>query len=384
MKPLALSSIRKQNLSQVLDLLTLSPACTRQDLAEATGLSQMTVTNLVEMLKKQGVLHLTPIQRDESRSQLKGRKADAITLSGDKKAWLIVDIASRQFSMTLLGFDVTTLMELHDDQPGEYLPQLEAFLQESRPKIQEALKGRDLLGVAIIAPGPYEIASDTVSNQRLPQLNNVRIKELFRRCLGDYDYYVDEDVKFAVRAFSDKIISNQCEVLYYLYIGEGVGGAAVHGGNMLRGLNATAGDAGHLLGRGGFTFESRLSTEAFARTLGLEDSLTPEQQQEALHRLAEENPQRYDAALDDMASITAKMLHGVLWMLDPTHIIIDCVYARTREKQFIAAVEKHLTLHFAGETRLLPQIFPTAPGLSSVVRGAVCVLQRAWLERILM
>ena len=60
MKPLALSSIRKQNLSQVLDLLTLSPACTRQDLAEATGLSQMTVTNLVEMLKKQGVLHLTP------------------------------------------------------------------------------------------------------------------------------------------------------------------------------------------------------------------------------------------------------------------------------------------------------------------------------------
>ena len=85
-----------------------------------------------------------------------------------------------------------------------------------------------------------------------------------------------------------------------------------------------------------------------------------------------------------MASITAKMLHGVLWMLDPTHIIIDCVYARTREKQFIAAVEKHLTLHFAGETRILPQIFPTAPGLSSVVRGAVCVLQRAWLERILM
>ena len=76
--------------------------------------------------------------------------------------------------------------------------------------------------------------------------------------------------------------------------------------------------------------------------------------------------------------------NGVLWMLDPTHIIIDCVYARTREKQFIAAVEKHLTLHFADETRILPQIFPTAPGLSSVVRGAVCVLQRAWLERILM
>lgn len=384
MKPLALSSIRQQNLRKVLDLLTLTPAMTRLELSEAAGLSQMTVTNLVDLLKEQGVLQFKPIAREEKDRPAQGRKADAISLCGENKAWLIVDISNRQFTMTLMGFNMAPLLALHDDQQGEYIPRLEDFLRTSREKVLHALENRTLLGVAIVTPGPYEISSDTVNNQRLPQLNGVKVKELFRRCLGDYDYYVDEDVKFAVRAFSDKIISNQCEVLYYLYIGEGVGGAAVHGGNMLRGLNATAGDAGHLLGRGGFTFESRLSTEAFARTLGLEDSLTPEQQQEALHRLAEENPQRYDAALDDMASITAKMLHGVLWMLDPTHIIIDCVYARTREKQFIAAVEKHLTLHFAGETRLLPQIFPTAPGLSSVVRGAVCVLQRAWLERILM
>ena len=382
MKPLALSSIRKQNLSQVLDLLTLSPACTRQDLAEATGLSQMTVTNLVEMLKKQGVLHLTPIQRDESRSQLKGRKADAITLSGDKKAWLIVDIASRQFSMTLLGFDVTTLMELHDDQPGEYLPQLEAFLQESRPKIQEALQGRDLLGVAIIAPGPYEIASDTVSNQRLPQLNNVRIKELFRRCLGPYEYYVDEDVKFAVRAFSDLIVLNHCEVLYYLYIGEGVGGAAVHGGDMLRGLNATAGDAGHLsCGKAG-TFESRLSTEAFLRHLDVTVPPSAERLPLLLEEIAASQPERYAAALDAMAKTTAEMLHGVLWLLDPTHIIVDCVYAPAGDA-FVQSIEQHLRQLFQGETRLLPQLLPCEPGVSSVLRGAVSVLQRAWLDRLL-
>ena len=384
MKPLALSSIRHQNLRKVLDLLTLSPAMTRLELAEAAGLSQMTVTNLVDLLKEQGVLQFKPIAREEKDRPAQGRKADAISLRGDAKAWLVVDISNRQFTMTLMGFDMAPLMEIHDDQQGEYIPRLESFLRQGHDQVQQAVGSRQLLGVAIVTPGPYEIASDTVNNQRLPQLNGVKVKEQFRRCLGDYDYYVDEDVKFAVRAFSDLIVSSHCEVLYYLYIGEGVGGAAVHGGNMLRGLNAAAGDAGHLIGRGGFTFESRLSTEAFLRRLGLEDSLTPEQQQEALHRLAQEQPQHYDEALDDMASITAKMFHGVLWMLDPTHIIIDCVYARPREAVFITAVEKHLRQHFAGENRLLPQILPPAPGLGSVVRGAVCVLQRAWLERILM
>ncbi len=383
MKPIALSSIRRQNLEKVLDLLTLAPAMTRQELADATNLSQMTVTNLVELLKKQGVLRLTPMQRDEASRHPQGRKADAISLSGEKKAWLIVNISSRQFSMKMLGFDLSLLLELHDDQQGEYLPRLENFLQESHPKVQGALQHRELLGVAIVTPGPYEISSDTVNNQRLPQLNGVRVKELFRRCLGPYEYYVDEDVKFAVRAFTDLTVLPECEVLYYLYIGEGVGGSAVHGGNMLRGLNATAGDAGHLLDRGGATFESRLSTEAFLRQMDVSEPVSAEKLSGFLEALAQEHPQRYAAALDEMAAITAKMLHGVLWMLDPTHIIVDCVYAHPQEDTFIAAVKKHLQQHFDGENRLLPQLLPCEPGVSSVRRGAVSVLQRAWLERIL-
>ena len=383
MKPLVLSSIRQQNLLKLLDRLTYSPAMTRQELVDATGLSQMTVTNLVELLQKQGVVRLARARRPGDSRPARGRKAEAISLTGEEKAWLIVNISSRQFSMKLRGFDLTPLLELHDDQQGEYLPRLESFLQESREKVLAALGARELLGVAIVTPGPYEISSDTVHNQRLPQLNGVKVKELFRRCLGPYEYYVDEDVKFAVRAFSDLIVSRHCEVLYYLYIGEGVGGSAVHGGNMLRGLNATAGDAGHLLGRGGATFESRISTEAFLRKLELPIPLSPEALPAALDAYAQAHPLRYDAALDEMAAVTAKMLHAVLWMLDPTHIIVDCVYARPREDVFIAAVEKHLRQHFEGEDRLLPQLIPCAPGVSSVLHGAVSVLQRAWLERIL-
>lgn len=378
MKPIALSTIRKQNLRKLLDLLTLSPAMTRQELAESAGLSLMTVTNLVDLLKEHEVLHLMPIHR----GQLTGRKADAISLQGDRKAWLVVDISNTQFHLTLLGFDMHPLMEMYDEQQGEYLARLECFLLSAREKVADALDGRELLGVAIVTPGPYEISSDTVSNQRLPQLNGVRIKEMFQRCLGNHEYYVDEDVKFAVRAFSDLIVQNPCEVLYYLYIGEGVGGAAVHGGNMLRGLNATAGDAGHLRAADGSTYESRLNTEAFARLLKIADHVPTEKWEKCLDA-ASAQPEDYRSALEVMARIAAEMLHGVLWMLDPTHIIIDCVYAHSCMDIFIEAIRQELTKCFAGENRILPDISAAPQGVSSVLRGAVHVLQREWLERLL-
>lgn len=381
MKTIALSTIRHQNLRRMLDLLTLTPSMTRQELADAAGLSLMTVTNLVELLKKQGVLTFTPISREESRRPAHGRKADAISLCGEKKAWLVADISGMQFRLTLLGFDMHRLLDMQDDQPGEYIPRLERFLCQAREKVQAALAGRTLLGVAIVAPGPYEIASDTVFNQRLPQLNGVRIKALFQRCLGDHEYYVDEDVKFAVRAFPALI--DQTEVLYYLYIGEGVGGAAVHSGNMLRGMNATAGDAGHLLDGQGRTYESRLSTAAFARALGAAETASLDALAKELRQMSDAEPDRYRAALDDMAKVAAEMLHGVLWMLDPTHLIIDCPYAEPFMAEFTAGVGRALERRFAGENRVLPQIGAPSPGVRSVLRGAIHVLQKEWLERIL-
>ena len=384
MRVKALSSIRRENLRKVLDLLTVEKTMTRTELAEAAGLSQMTVTNLVDLLKEQEVLQLQPIQREERERPAHGRKAEAISLYGGRRAWLLVDISNQQFRLVLLGFDLCPLLVLHDDHQGRYLERLEACLQAAGEKILSALAGRELLGVAIVTPGPYDIASDTVYNQRIPQLNGVKIKALFRRCLGEYEYYVDEDVKFAVRAFSDLTGDSQCEVLYYLYIGEGVGGAAVHSGNMLRGLNAVAGDPGHLLDSRGNTFESRLNTSAFLRALGVDENLSPELLADTVRRIAEEDHQRYRSALEAMAQAAAEMLHGVLWMLDPTHIIVDCVYAQKARENFVRAVESHLQCRFGGEKRMLPKISASATGVSSVLRGAVCVLQRAWLDRILM
>ncbi len=376
------SAIRKQNVRNILDLLTLQSPRTRQALAEATGLSLMTVTNLIDQLKEQQVLDLAPVVRSGASKRTSGRKAENISLCGKHHAWLIVDLSGMNFRYVLLGFDLSVILEKNCGSEGAYLQRLEAFLCSTRDEIAPYLHSRVLLGVAVVTPGPYEISSDTVYNQRLPELNNVGIKALMHRCLGDYDYYVDEDVKFAVRAFAPLIKQEPCELLYYLFIGEGVGGAAVHGGNMLRGLNATAGDAGQLTTPDGVTYESLLSLSSFAASLGFHDG-NIKQLAEHLRRSAEERPQDYLHALEQAAAVVSEMLYSVLWVLDPSHIIIDCRYAVPLEQDFIRMIAEKLSARLAASGRRFPSICPAPQGMSSVTRGAVQVLQREWIERIL-
>lgn len=382
MKSLDQSSIRKQNVRRILDLLTVQAPRTRQSLAEATGLSLMTVTNLVDQLKEQQVLELAPVPRCGGERPSSGRKAENISLRGSGHAWLIVDLSGKHFRYVLLGFDLCVLCEKNCTAEGEYLSRLTAFLGSIREEIAAPLGDRELLGVAVVTPGPYEISCDTVYNQRLPELNNIRIKALMQRFLGDFDYYVDEDVKFAVRAFAPVIKQDAFELLYYLFIGEGVGGAAVHSGDMLRGLNATAGDAGQLPAPGGVTYESLISLSAFADKLGVSAQDKP-QLMAQLQTFAAEQPQAYLSALKQTADCVGDMLYSVLWVLDPSHIIIDCRYALAFQGEFIRFIAERIAFLLSASGKKLPSLSAVPPGMSSVVRGAVQVLQREWIERIL-
>lgn len=376
MKQNSLTAIRTENLRRLLDLLTLAPPMTRQEMAERTGLSLMSVTNLVDVLKEQDVLRLTPLRR-----QSMGRRAEAISLSGEKKAWLTLDISSRVPRLLVLGFDLSLILEERETQSVDDLEGLRTFLRRVKDKLPQALEGREVLGVAVVTPGPYEIASDTVNNQRMPHLNGVKLKALLQAELGAYDYYVEEDVKFAVRAFAALNEQHRDDVLYYLFIGEGVGGATVHDGNMLRGLNATAGDAGQLTDRDGRPYEAHLSLAAYAGLLDLNADEPPEQLRQALLALAEAEPERCRQALSQMAAVAAEMLHGVLWLLDPQRIIIDCRYASPFGDWFVEQVAQQLCIRFEGTRRILPEISCASQCIPSVLRGAVCVLQRVWLEK---
>lgn len=381
-------SIRRQNMERIWELFTAQAVLTRQDLAEGTGLSLMTVTNLVDQLKRCHVLSFSPpVPQTGPGRRNAGRKADQISLCKERHAWIIVDLTELHFRFCALALDLSCIYEsagwAYDVQRAFSL-NLRAFLRKAREIVEKKLRDREILGVAVVVPGPYDVVTDTVTNKRLPELNTLSIKQTLRDELGLYDYYVDEDVKFAVRAYLSLAAQNDSEVLYYAYIGEGVGGATIHNGNVLRGLNAAAGDVGQLLDRDGRTFESKLSLRVFAQACGLPVEAADDETA-LLARIAQcmrEDFPRYQEALLRAAEGAGDMLYSIAWLLDPGQIVVDCPYAIPYQELFAQRVRQRLTSILGGSLRQLPQVLTCPYEMRSVLYGAVQVLSREWIARI--
>lgn len=388
MKTIDQLSIRKQNILRIWDMLRQHPAITRQALAEGTGLSLMSVSNLVEQLAGLDVLSFAtaPARETTQGRRSAGRKAELISLSREKQAWLIFDLTDEYFRLTALSLDLVPLMSVSAFSAGAgggYVDNLRAFLRDARRKADALLGGRAILGIAIVTPGPYDIEKDTINNQRLPALNAVCVKALFQKEFGPFDYYVDEDVKFAVRALLPRSAVIAPEVLYYLYIGEGVGGAALHHENVLRGLNAVAGDVGQLR-TGEKPYESLLSLRVFAAACGLKHdaAISEEVLLATIGQYAADDLEGYRRMLLQNAETVGRMLQAVVWMLDPAIVAIDCRYARPLEAEFLSKVDASLADALCGAQLKRPRLLLADGDKQSITSGAAQVLSREWIARV--
>lgn len=387
MKKLDQVSIRRQNVARIWDMLSLEPHLTRQKLAEGTNLSLMTVTNLIDCLNRCHVLDFEPEKQQEVPGRRSaGRHADLISLCDTRHAFVILDLTDIHFRYCALTLNMTILSSAFVysyNRERDYTINLTDFLRQVRTVIEKGQKRREILGIAVIAPGPYDVTRDRIRNKRVPELNRISIRELLRREIGLYDYYVEEDVKFAVRAFSKMSEGDGDDILYYLYMGEGVGGAAMYNQTLLRGRNAVAGDAAQLLMPDGRSYESCLSLRAFARDCGIEaPDMNSDQIQELIKRCALESFPVYQKALFRCAETTGSMLHNVIWLLDPSRIILECPYIQMYREQFLGQVRSRLC-ELLGSDPEGVEILASPYEMRSVLLGAVQVLSHKWIERVI-
>lgn len=388
MKTIDQVSIRQQNVASIWKMLSLQPHLTRKKLAEGTKLSLMTVTNLIDCLDKQHVLDFEwEKQADIPGRRSAGRRAELISLCDTRHAWVVLDLTDLHFrydALTLNAHQLPSSFVYGYDQQLDYSINLTDFLRQVRTVIDQEQKHREILGIAVVTPGPYDVSRDCIRNKRVPELNKINIRELLRKEVGLFDYFIDEDVKFSVRAFSAMATGNDNDMLYYLYMGEGVGGAALYNGTVLRGRNAVAGDAAQLLMPNGKNYESSLSIRAFAGACGIADDpgMNSDQLQAAINRCALENLPVYQEALFRAAETTSRMLHNVIWLLDPTRIILDCPFIHLYQEQFIKQVRTQLSA-LLGNDLETAEILISPYEMRSVLLGASQLLSRRWIDRVI-
>ncbi len=377
-KPLDQAAIRKQNIRKILLLLSHFSNMTRQSLSEHSGLSLMTVSNLVELLRSHDVLAFTLMPHAQHTS---GRKAEIIRLSGQKHAWLILTLSERKFSFQLLGFDLSPLA--HGSAPASasnYVESLKLFAHQVRARLARDLAGRALLGVAIISPDAYNSRSDSLTGHNLhPKIGCASIKELFREHLGEYSYIADKEVKYAIRAFP--LLLNHSmpfEVLYYLYIGENMGGALMMEGKLLYGLNNASGDASTMRRPNGEAYEDLLGLSAFTKAVGLRST-----RYDALCELALTDPELYRSTLLRFGEMAADLITDIIRQHDPHKLVIDCLYALPYEDLFLSQLREGLRKRQDHPEYALPELSLVPHSANTVQNGAVHALQLEWLEKII-
>ena len=379
MKKIALASIRAQNLKQIFDVIVKEGPTTHGRLAEATKLSLMTVSNVVENMISNEIITV----RSKKSANGAGRKADLVDVVQDAHALLVLDLTEREFSHVVLGLNGKTLYEpqpIPTEITVDYENSLRHYLEKVATEIHEHGLEKKLAGVGVSVPGPYQVDTDTVYTALTPELNEIHLKALINEVFGEnIMVYIDEDVKYAARANLSMVENAVEKTLAYIYIGEGVGGAFLVNGRILMGAHSMAGEISRMIISGDGRRADSLSRKAFLQKLGIKSQ---SDWLGEVMKIKNEDESRISKALEEIAEDLTELCYGLSWLVDPHEIILECDYVRMLDDTFVARVQKMLDERINGESPHAPTITMTYQGLRYAHRGAAMVLTEKWLENL--
>ncbi|WP_455382833.1 ROK family transcriptional regulator [Salinispira pacifica] len=352
---ISVNTVKIQNRATVFSELARRDTVTRIDLARKTNLSVGTVTTILEELSSAGIVVET-----KDTTTLVGRKPNLVRFVGDARTLVVVDLSSREFRYELLN----VALESKDAGSHRYDPllsfeeNLEALCTSILARMEEiALPDASLIGVGIAVPGSYEQESDTIRNAPFPELEGVNLKSLFQRYFK-HDIIIDHDVFLAATAEVKYLPDYQSREVFYLFLGEGVGGAVADEGTVRRGARSEAGDVGRMIMDGERTLEEVVSWNTL---LAAADRIGISEQQDLVDALSD-NREPFRTEISRIAHTVALAVYNVFWIVDPDTVILAGNY-ELFEDEFVNMVRTELE-------SLIPQnVFPTLEVRRASLRG---------------
>lgn len=212
----------------------------RVHLAKVTGLSLTCICGIVDDLLSEGVL----VERGTVTGQ-RGRPMVLLDINPDGApvagVWLDPEAIEIVVASPTAEIQARrTIPYANGDDAPESV--IEAVAQGIRRCAEAAGKdAKALRGIGVAMAGLVDI--DNLTNRR--GWENVRICRLLEERLG-VPVYADNDVRAGALASQWLGGEASTEGALYMTVGEGIGAAVVHGGEILRGAHDTAGLLGHI------------------------------------------------------------------------------------------------------------------------------------------
>jgi glucokinase-like ROK family protein len=238
--------MRELNHRLVLNSVREQGPIARVDIARHVGLSRTAVSNLIEILLREGLVYegmpRSAAPSGGRRAILVHFKADAgyvvgVDMGRSHLTMLLTDLAARRVAHTSGAFDV-------DQGPAVGLP---LVIHEVRRFLERhAVTWDQVVGVGMGMPGPMDARLHrTVAPPRMPGWDGVDVRGALRRELG-VPVFIDNDANLGALGESRYGAGVGVRDLIYVKIGSGIGGGLVMGGELYRGSAGSAGEIGHV------------------------------------------------------------------------------------------------------------------------------------------
>ncbi len=235
------------NQAVILDAVRHAPdGLSRVELAELTGLSAQSVSNITRRLLDRELITeagtLVPAGRGKPRTLLRlhptGHFAIGVHVDPTVTTVALLD---------LVGDVVASVRTLPASAASP--PQLVAAITEAAAGLvaSAGIDARRVLGLGIAAPGPLDPGTGVVLEPPLlPEWTRVGLRELLHEATG-YPVVLHKDAAAAALAELWRGSAVALADFVFLYLGTGLGAGLVIGGELLGGSTNNAGEIGHLM-----------------------------------------------------------------------------------------------------------------------------------------
>ncbi|MHB8063236.1 MAG: ROK family protein [Ruminiclostridium sp.] len=377
--PLTVKNIRSNNKVNILTNIVKSTNKTRNDLALENQISIMTVKYIVDELIELGIVE------EHTYEASIGRKPKALNVSNEYGNIICINLTSID-GISYLIYDIKERVLAKEniifkDSKQSYQ---ENLLQAIR-SIQKNLSAvsTKTVGIAVSVPSAYYEEQDLVNYDLIADFKNLHIKKLFREKFNLNNILVLHDVFPAAKSeyeSADPLTDSQ----FYFYCGAGVGGFFIHKGNPIMGDNLVAGEVGKMILSGDLNTKESLTFEKAVSVTSIKEKSNQIYQdiefEEILERY-ERGDVKIQIILNEALNIIARVLYNIIWIYNPTKIVIDSCY-----KQFSFLIKQRLEAFLEcfeyGSIPVKAQICQAQYDEYHMMRGCFKLVLEKWIEGI--
>jgi len=236
---------KSHNIRSILKALLYHQQISRVELAELTGLTAATISNLVNELLSQGLVRENGIE--QLASPRVGRPRMTVELIPDARFAIGVHIGIGEYQVVisnlLANIIFSTTQKFEICTPAEIIIQ-EVVTQIDKLIIQSGIPKNLIVGIGVGASGLVNV--ETGVNINAPNLcwQNIPIREWVHQGTG-LPVIVDNNVRLMCLAEAMFGEGKTANVMAFMYARVGVGAGLYVNGKLFRGMAAGAGEIGH-------------------------------------------------------------------------------------------------------------------------------------------